>query len=43
MLYNPKTKEEVGIYNTETGGIDAHPEESDDEEEVEDNYESEDE
>jgi len=43
MLYNPKTKEEVGIYNSETGGIDALPEESDDEEEVEDDYESEDE
>jgi hypothetical protein len=43
MLYNPKTKEEVGIYNSETGGIDALPEESDDEEEVEDDYDSEDE
>ena len=38
MLYDPKTKDEVGIYNTETGGIDALPEESDDEEEVEDDY-----
>jgi hypothetical protein len=42
MLYDPKTREEVGIYNTETGGIDALPEESDDEEEVEDDYDSED-
>jgi hypothetical protein len=42
MLYDPKTKDEVGIYNTETGGIDALPEESDDEEEVEDDYDSED-
>ena len=42
MLYDPKTREEVGIYNSETGGIDALPEESDDEEEVEDDYDSED-
>lgn len=42
MLYDPKTTDEVGIYNTETGGIDALPEESDDEEEVEDDYDSED-
>jgi hypothetical protein len=42
MLYDPKTREEVGIYNPETGGIDALPEESDDEEEVEDDYDSED-
>ncbi len=42
MLYDPKSKDEVGIYNSETGGIDALPEESDDEEEVEDDYDSED-
>jgi hypothetical protein len=41
ILYDPKTKEEVGIYNTETGEIDELPEDSD-EEEVEDDYDSED-
>jgi len=39
MLYEPKTKEEVGIWNSVTESIDELPEESDDEE-VEDDYES---
>jgi len=39
MLYDPETKDEVGIWNPVTETIDELPEESDDEE-VEDDYES---
>ena len=39
MIYDPETKDEVGIWNPKTETIDELPEESDDEE-VEDEYES---